>query len=403
MRAARAWASLVALSSTLLGPTDSEYVGWTLMDAEQACYRLELIPIEDPDTCFGEAARFVGLNVTVSGYVATFYMGYLGCVYVEASNSLAYYPASLGGDELYEGRNQLICTGMVTTTSMTSDSSTTSITASTSESTTSASSSTSSSTTSTTTTRSTSTTTSTTTYTGEATLWGTVVFEATSSARRLGAASLGAEVVDEAARAALASVLDVGEETISLSSSSSGSVWRVEYALVGTYPEMLVARDATQGMADGNGVLETALDGALGSRSAQLAPGSVLADRGEVLLGIRPVTNTLTSTTTATVYLPSASLLDGEGSLAANTVVVLVLLGALSTGGIALAVCFARLHRKSRAGHQREQEMKGFDSISPQSAWECDGGGAVSGIPPLKEGQRQDLPPGLFPELHVTW
>jgi len=45
------------------------------------------------------------------------------------------------------------------------------------------------------------------------------VFEATSSARRLGAASLGAEVVDEAARAALASVLDVGEETISLSSS----------------------------------------------------------------------------------------------------------------------------------------------------------------------------------------
>jgi len=395
----------MALSSSLLGPTGSEYVGWTLMAAGQACWRLELIPIEDSDTCFGEAARFVGLNVSGPGWVSDIEMGYVGCVYFAESNSLAFFPASLNGDIMCEDGEQFLCTGMVTTTSMTSDSSTSSISILTTSSTTSTSTSTSATTTSTTTTTSTSTTTSTTTYTGEATLIGTMVFQVTSAggyARRLGRIPLDAEVVDEAARAALASVLDVGEETISLSSSSTGNLWRVEYALVGTYPEMLVARDATQGMADGNGVLEVALNSTLDSLSAQLVTGSVLADRGEVLIGTYPVTNTLTSTTTATSYQPPGSLLDGEVSQEANVVVVLMA-GTFSLGGLTVAVCFARRLRRWRIGHQREKDMTGFDSINPTSAWGCDDGGAVSGTPPLKEGHHQDVQPGSLPEFHLTW
>lgn len=242
------------------------------------------------------------------------------------------------------------------------------------------------------------------------------MFEAISadgSARRLGGAVLDAEIVDEAARAALASVFDVGEETISLSSTSFGNVWRVEYALVAKHYEILVARDTTQGMADGSGVLEAALFWALAALSAQLVPGSVFADRGEVLFGNHGVTNTLTSTTTAstttaTIYQPSAIQLDGDGTQEASTVVVLYILGALCIGGVALVACFTWMHRKLRGGHQRKKDMNGFDSISPTSAWgdtTASGGtvSGVSGIPPLKEGHHKDLQPGLLPEFHVIW
>lgn len=407
IRAACAWASLMALSGSLLGVTGSEYVGFTLMDVGQACYRHDLIPIEDSDTCFGEAALFLGLNPTSPGYVSPFNLGPAGCVFhggspgvEESEGGLVFYPASLGGDEEYEGGDRYLCIGMVTTTSMTSESSTTPFTTTGTSTSTSAITSTTSTTTSTTSITSTSATTFTSTY-KEATLTGTVTFEATGgSARRLGGASLDAEVVGEAARAALASVLEVGEEAISVSSSSTGNVWRVEYAAVGTLPEMLVALDVTQGMADGNGDLEAALDSALGSLSAQLALGSVFADRGEVLIGNYPLTNTLTSTATSTSYQPAGAL-DGEASQeAASTIVIVIALVLMAIGAITLVVCRHYFRREKR---QREKKMNGFDSISPTSAWGCDDGGTATGAPPLEEGHHKDVQPGQLPEFHLRW
>jgi len=209
--------------------------------------------------------------------------------------------------------------------------------------------------------------------------------------------------VDEAARAALASVLGVGEEVISSSSSATGNLWSVEYALVGTYPEMLVARDATQGLMDGSGLLEAALDGALSSRSLQLVPGSVLAGRGEVVIGTYPLTSTLTSTSTVTSYAPSASQLGGEGSQEASTVVIVIVLLVVSIGGFAVAACFALLRRRRRAAEKREKDTNGFDSISPSPAWGLDDVVTVSVAPPLNGGHHQDRQPGHTPEFHLTW
>lgn len=239
-----------------------------------------------------------------------------------------------------------------------------------------------------------------------------MVFEATSaggSASRNGGASLDAEVVNEAARAALASVLDVGEETISVSSSRTGNLRRVDYALVGTYPEMLVARDGTQGMADGNGVLEAALDDVLGSLSVRLVPGSVLADRGQLLIGSYPVTNTLTSTTltsitAATSYQPSANLLDGDGSQEASAIMVLILIVLGIFAVVAIAVCFApKVRKKLWASRHWDLEINGFDTIYPTSAWGCDDGGKVSGAPPRKEEHHQVVQPGQLPDTYVRW